>query len=364
MSSTVDNNKRFLVSVTTINDSDRIRRDYGDIDELAHSISTLGLLQPIVIKLDGTLIAGGRRLRAMKKLGWTDIPVTYFEVADDITLRILEVEENVRRKQMSWQERTLAVAEVHAKQAHFKALHSERWTQQATGELLGMAASNVNYCLELASYIRQGDKEIAKCDRMWDALNLIVKRKAEESNKALAKLTLPVVNVEAARKMLEEAPLDDTSIFSTPTESSGGVGSLSDDGEVPGGPQNPAETIVVPLSKMCLHGDSPEVLKNFADNSVDHVITDWPFAIEMDFINQSGGEVLMKNLSDTAAEHTVAGNIDLHTKLIPELFRVLKPNGFFITFLDTMQWQTTYDQCIAAGFKVQRWPLIWHKTHR
>jgi ParB family chromosome partitioning protein len=53
----------------------RHRRDMGDINSLAASIADLGLLHPIVIHPDGTLIAGERRLRAAQQLGWREIPV-------------------------------------------------------------------------------------------------------------------------------------------------------------------------------------------------------------------------------------------------------------------------------------------------
>src|SRR5262245_8424756 len=54
---------------------ERHRRDMGDIDGLAASLGELGLLHPIVIRPDGTLIAGERRLRAAELLGWAQIPV-------------------------------------------------------------------------------------------------------------------------------------------------------------------------------------------------------------------------------------------------------------------------------------------------
>jgi N6-adenosine-specific RNA methylase IME4/ParB-like chromosome segregation protein Spo0J len=53
----------------------RHRKDMGDIDGLARSIVEIGLLHPIVILPDGTLIAGARRLAAYKLLGRTEIPV-------------------------------------------------------------------------------------------------------------------------------------------------------------------------------------------------------------------------------------------------------------------------------------------------
>jgi ParB family transcriptional regulator, chromosome partitioning protein len=57
-------------------DRRRIRKDLGDIASLAESIKELGLLQPIVVFADGRLIVGERRLRAVRLLGWKEIPVT------------------------------------------------------------------------------------------------------------------------------------------------------------------------------------------------------------------------------------------------------------------------------------------------
>jgi N6-adenosine-specific RNA methylase IME4 len=58
----------------------RHRRDLGDIDALAATIAEVGLLHPVVVRPDGLLVAGERRLRAAKRLGWTDIPVTVVDL--------------------------------------------------------------------------------------------------------------------------------------------------------------------------------------------------------------------------------------------------------------------------------------------
>ena len=55
---------------------ERHRRDIGDLDALARSIADHELLHPVVVRPDGQLIAGERRLRAAQLLGWTEIPVT------------------------------------------------------------------------------------------------------------------------------------------------------------------------------------------------------------------------------------------------------------------------------------------------
>jgi ParB-like nuclease family protein len=62
-----------LLSLDNIVIGERHRKDMADIVGLAANIAELGLLHPIVVRPDGRLIAGERRLRAAKLLGWTEI---------------------------------------------------------------------------------------------------------------------------------------------------------------------------------------------------------------------------------------------------------------------------------------------------
>ena len=52
----------------------RTRKDFGYIDSLAESISSIGLLQPIVINENNELVDGQRRIKAFIQLGKTEIP--------------------------------------------------------------------------------------------------------------------------------------------------------------------------------------------------------------------------------------------------------------------------------------------------
>ena len=81
--------------ISSILVGERHRRDMGDLDWLAVSMAELGLLHPVVIGPDGRLIAGERRLRAAKALGWTEIPVTVVKL-DQIVRG--EFAENSHRK--------------------------------------------------------------------------------------------------------------------------------------------------------------------------------------------------------------------------------------------------------------------------
>lgn len=73
----------------------RFRRDLGDLTTLKQSITDVGLLHPIIIKPNGELIAGQRRLEACRELGWETIPV---RVIDPIDVIRAEHDENVVRK--------------------------------------------------------------------------------------------------------------------------------------------------------------------------------------------------------------------------------------------------------------------------
>jgi ParB/RepB/Spo0J family partition protein len=58
----------------------RHRQDMGDISSLAQSITDIGLLHPVVIRPDGRLIAGERRIRAFEHLGKSKIPATVIDL--------------------------------------------------------------------------------------------------------------------------------------------------------------------------------------------------------------------------------------------------------------------------------------------
>jgi ParB-like chromosome segregation protein Spo0J len=88
------------LNIADIKIGKRFRKDLGDIDALAASIQKRGaLLQPIVITADHRLIGGMRRLTAVKKLGWTKVPVHVVKnIAEAVELLKAERDENTCRK--------------------------------------------------------------------------------------------------------------------------------------------------------------------------------------------------------------------------------------------------------------------------
>lgn len=76
----------------------------AELSELAASIRVNGLLQPVLVRRSPSgrtfqLVAGERRLRAVKLLGWTEIPAQIREV-DDRTLLVLALVENIQREDL------------------------------------------------------------------------------------------------------------------------------------------------------------------------------------------------------------------------------------------------------------------------
>jgi ParB family transcriptional regulator, chromosome partitioning protein len=75
-----------------------------ELAELEASIRTSGLLQPIVVRSRGggkwELVAGERRLRAVTRLGWTEIPAVVREF-DDRAMLTLALVENLQRADLN-----------------------------------------------------------------------------------------------------------------------------------------------------------------------------------------------------------------------------------------------------------------------
>ena len=111
---------RVLLAIEAVIIGERHRLDLGDLDALAASIKDTGLLHPIVVQRDGTLVAGERRLRAVELLGWRKIPVTVVDL--DAVVRG-EFAENTCRKDFTLSE---AVAIKRALEPLEKAKAKER----------------------------------------------------------------------------------------------------------------------------------------------------------------------------------------------------------------------------------------------
>jgi ParB family chromosome partitioning protein len=82
----------------------RIRKRKIDISDLVESMAEFGLLQPIIVDTENTLIAGYRRLEAARALGWESIEVRVMDAPDPKDRLLLEIEENSVRQDFDLEE--------------------------------------------------------------------------------------------------------------------------------------------------------------------------------------------------------------------------------------------------------------------
>lgn len=369
---------RITVPITQIRIGERIRTDFGDLDELIQSFKDNEadkkprLIHPIVVDNDYTLIDGGRRLEAHLRAGYTDIDVAFYECMDEGIRMRLEVDAN-KHKRFNWREQCLAIERYH-RYWEGKAIQDRiEWGLRETGNMLGMVKSNIHYNLLVAPFIRKNDPDICKADSLRDAIAILLDRKEKEANKRLVELTMKsapqgaaVLNVELGGKTAPVKAGGDDGFYSSAPAVGGtgyapGVSAPVDDDETPGVVAT-APARIIPLSEMLFKTDCITWMSSRPE-SVDHIITDIPYGIDMDMLNHNNPHGGMKDIDSVRKEHDVEDNIALFRKFFPAAYATLKPSGFLITWMDQMHWNLMYDLAIAAGFKVQRWPLTWHKTH-
>jgi ParB family chromosome partitioning protein len=104
----VPNGVRFVATSTVKPNPKQPRTEFNEaeISELADSIRTLGVLQPVLVRpssasdVEFEIVAGERRWRASQRAGLTQIPVIIKELSDLATLEIALVE-NIQRSNLS-----------------------------------------------------------------------------------------------------------------------------------------------------------------------------------------------------------------------------------------------------------------------
>lgn len=119
----------------TVFDGDRI-------EELAVTIEEHGLLQPIVVRKQGTgyeIIAGERRYRAVRSLGWETIPAIVKEMTDETTASLALIE-NLQREDLT---------PIEEAEAYERLLALQDITQEVLARKLGRSQSTIANKLRL-----------------------------------------------------------------------------------------------------------------------------------------------------------------------------------------------------------------------
>ena len=156
------------------------RRDtqQRNVDELARSIAAVGLMNPITVTQDNTLIAGLHRLEAAKLLGWTEIECTVSD-ADGLQAELAEIDENFVRAGLSHRE--LGDLLLRRKEL-YEAIHPE--TRQ--GQRNGQTVKNENFSLlETKSFSQDTAEKLGVSKRTVEQLVQTARDLTPEAKKAI-----------------------------------------------------------------------------------------------------------------------------------------------------------------------------------
>lgn len=301
--------------------------------ELSESISQEGLFHAIVLRSDGddfVLVAGERRLRAVSDLyalggSFTHdsepvppghIPYVLLGDLDELAREVAELHENLRRDDLTWQERAAALARVaalRATQAAEKGLTpptlpelAEEFQPPARAGFEGSTrqAEEVRQQLAVAKFL--DDPEVQAAKSAGEAYKLL--RRKEERKR----------NARIAEK----------------------VGAT-----------------LTSASHSCFNTDSLEWLQACSDGRFSVILTDPPYGMGADEFGDSGGK--------TAGEHFYEDDLQSAEKILEvypaELFRVAAETAHLYWFCDIQLFLLARSLFVAAGWRVFRTPLVWFK---
>jgi len=281
--------------------------------ELVDSIQTLGLIQPIVLREGSTLAAGERRLRACKVLihngiqikhGKNVCPTGHIPYIDFGSLSAtdaaeVELHENIKRLDITWQERARAYEKLRDLRAQTSAIPP---TISELAKETHSSSERTGTMLMLARHL--DDPEVAKAATPTEAAK-IVKKKAESAQR------------------LREA-------FVNPTSQINSQHTISNE-------------------------DARTFLRSLPAASFDVILTDPPYGVGADgFGEQSSGHEY---------DDSYATWLNLMPAVLSEGFRVTKSNAHAYIFCDPRRYEDIIAMARRAGWNPWHVPLIWNKRN-
>jgi site-specific DNA-methyltransferase (adenine-specific) len=295
----------------------RLRKEMGKIKDMVDSFKKYGQLQPIVCTRNLELIAGGRRLATCVEAEM-DVKVVFADTLDPIVMREMELEENIQRKSLTPAEEIMAVQELHRIK---QAIYGETiqgtgggWTMQDTAETIGRTRTSVVDDLALARAL-EDFPVLAGC-----------KTKSE---------------IRKAMKGLERV-----------SQSVAALGAYEE--KVSGSK----------IKFELYHEDAVKHIKSMGDSSVNVLMTDPPYGIDIHNTTigiggHSGGDVTTSGFKyDDSFENAML----VIGEVAKESYRVVRSDGFAFVFCAISNFWIIRSMFEAVGWNCSQRPIIWIKN--
>lgn len=337
----------------------RGRTVYRGIPELAESILHNGLIQPIILSEEGQehffLLAGGRRWHALEQLflsnQWDGI-LTHAstskpgapgyllkgEAGTELSNLLTELAENLDRQDMDWRDEVPMIVKA-ARLAKEEALvNGHEIVMRDLGAIIGCGYQDYRAAEAVALDLKDNPKDYENATGVRQAYAILLKKNQQFMESLLVKNTL-------IRNAVQPEPSEGGDPSAGPKQLSGAE---SGDGTVQSTP--------IPLTSKFHHTNGILWLTQNPD-SFDHIICDPDFAVAQDVL-EAGATGAGSGIAQASVEDSLA---DLKL-FLPAAFHALHEHGFCVFFYDLDHHEKLQTWAKAAGFCVQRWPFIWHKT--
>lgn len=304
------------LAVIQIERDSRQRRELKDIDELAESIRSVGLIHPPVVTREYLLIAGERRVTAMRKLGWTDCPVQWADTLDPTDLHLLELEENARRVDLTWQEMNDAAVAYHK-------LRAERdgFTVEQSADALNISRPHLTKQLLVHKSMQEEPALFENADGWRSAYNIASRR--EERKKATALQTVMTAGKQVTLPKVAQIK------------------------EAIPAPARRAEILNADFTEWAAQ---EQRLHNL-------IHCDFPYGVSVgDKVGQSGA----RRYGQYADSPEVYLNLLGAFTELQDNF--IHPSAHLIFWFGQKFYQETWNALTAAGWRVDPYMLIWHKS--
>jgi ParB/RepB/Spo0J family partition protein len=317
-----------IVNITEVFEGTRLREDYGDIEALSESIKNHGVIQPLAVMTSGddtdlpyTLLAGGRRYRACQLAEVETIPVRiYEEELTELELRVIELEENVQRKDLDWMESVRMKQEINNLQM---LIHGEKtstkkdapgWSASDTARMVGKSHSSISQDLKLAKAI----EEFPEVE--WDKC-----KNKNEAQKRLNKLEEGLARRELSRRIENETKNSKNGSYKRQ------------------------------LIDAYMIDDCRSVMSRIDDGVFSLVEIDPPYAIDLEKVKR---DYDYKGYN----EREGSTYIKFMRQILKESYRIMAPNSWLVFWFAPEPWfESIYTAITETGFSCSRLCGIWTK---
>ena len=341
-----------------VNRDKRQRRDiftpegiFNNSDGLVESVRERGVLSPLLITREGQIIFGERRWEAAKLAQQSDVPVRYIEDVPLEELRIIELEENIRRKDLYWRDKVVAIAQLHEA---YHELNGEKWGQTHTAQVLQLDTGEISRVLRV--YEDLDNPKIAHATNYRQAYNTLYRqdeRAAADLVEELASVAFSAVAGHVATSGPSGSPVAGVGEAGYSTTGEAGLG--------PDAPTSPATIESAPI------GPPPDPIQVLSflewapayDGPRFNLIhCDFPYGVEQ--------SAQVKGTEETPYADSRALYETLIECLCTNLDRVMSASGHLVFWLaaDFSIHLRTRQMFARAAPSLLFWdrPLIWHKT--